>query len=602
MSPAALRQILAEAESGTASAKIGAVAKIEALEPRFSHRASVRFLRNYTIESIAPFVKLHCFSNEIDPAITFADFDSFEPEILDPASITNTNKHDLVVLTLHLDGLIQIDRSGAIDVDGIFDRLKALVEALKRNTASEIVVTSFLPLVFSLFSARVAKGRQPLEGHVRELNRRLFDLANGEDRVHVIDLSMLLARVGERAGLDARFGYLYRAPFKNELLDLIAAQLAGLISALKGRSKKVLVLDCDNTLWGGVVGEDGLEGIALHPLEYPGAAFYGFQRQILELRKQGILLALCSKNNEADVTAVFDQHPHSVLKRNDFAAVRINWDNKRDNLLDLARTLNLGIDSLVFVDDSAVECEFIRTTIPEVTVLQVPDKVFELTGLLKNYRGFDQLSQTHEDANRTRMYQEETSRADEKKRHRDVDAYLRSLDLALEFASANGIDVGRAAQLTQKTNQFNLTTRRYTEGDIKAFRDSPDHRIVTMKVTDRFGDYGITGVGMLVRDGDCAWLDLLLMSCRVLGRKVEYAFVRRLVEEARAWPNVGVVRGLYLPTAKNQQVANFLESVGFTAVDATKDHGAGAREYAFEVGQPVLGVPDYLSIRDKTVA
>jgi FkbH-like protein len=236
-------------------------------------------------------------------------------------------------------------------------------------------------------------------------------------------------------------------------------------------------------------------------------------------------------------------------------------------------------------------------------VLQVPDKLFELHSVLKNFRGFDLLSQTREDIERTRMYQEEASRADEQARHRDLDSYLRSLNLSLEFGGPEPADLSRVAQLTQKTNQFNLTTRRYTEGDIRMFRDSPDHRIVTMRVKDRFGDYGLTGVGMLAREAHTARLDLLLMSCRVLGRRVEYAFLQRLIDEARAWPDVRSVTGIYLPTAKNQQVANFLELAGFAAVTpSTSNPGSGAIEFALDIDAPVLGVPDYLSILDKTVA
>jgi FkbH-like protein len=600
--PDAVRRILAETAAASLPEKIAAVRRIEALGAPFAQHASVRFLRNYTIEGIAPLLKFHSFHHEIDAAVSFASFDTFEQEVWDPSSITRTERHDVIVLTLWLEGLVEVNQIGDLDVSTIFERLKALIDGLIGTTTSEIVVTSFLPPFYSRERPTTPRRADSLTARIRELNQLVFDLVRTRERLHLIDLTQLMAVTGEHAALDTRFWYLYRAPFKSGFLDEMALEVAGLLAALKGRSKKVLVLDCDNTLWGGIVGEDGIDGIALDPAKYPGSAFYDFQRQILALKRQGVLLALCSKNNESDVTAVFDQHPHCLLKAGDFAAARVNWQDKRRNLMDLAKALNLGIDSLVFIDDSDVECEFIRTTIPEVTVLQVPARTHELPSLLKRYRGFDRISQTAEDLDRAGMYRDEACRAEEQKHFSDVKAYLRSLNLTVQLGSVRPPDVARAAQLTQKTNQFNLTTRRYTEGEIERFRNSPDHKLVMMRVRDRFGDYGITGLGMVVRDGATARIELFLMSCRVLGRNVEDALLRRLMTDATAWPGVRVIEGLYVPTPKNSQVAAFYPSRGFAATDTVPDDCApGTRAFVFDAGVSLPEVPDFLSVAE-TVA
>ena len=258
---------------------------------------------------------------------------------------------------------------------------------------------------------------------------------------------------------------------------------------LKGKAKKCVVVDCDDTLWGGVVGEDGLDGIKLDRNSYPGKAFYDFQTGLLHLAERGILVVLCSKNNEADVLEVLDKHPGCRLKRKHLSAWRVNWQDKASNIAEIAEELNLGLDSFVFVDDNPVECGLVKELLPEVTVLQVPQKLHELPSLLFEQGFFDAFRLTEEDHKRAQLYQSESPRRQSRGGFKSVEEYLSSLETVAVIHRMRSGEIPRVAQLTQKTNQFNLHPKRYSERDVAAFADRPDAAVFTLSVSDRFRRY-----------------------------------------------------------------------------------------------------------------
>ena len=270
--------------------------------------ARVRVLRNYTIENLGPLVRYECARDRIAADVSFCDFDAFEQEVVDPASVTNATNPDIVLVSLWLDGLLESSERAAFDVPQVYDRCARLLDTLASRVSSTIIVTTILPPFFALGGAGQVRHDVAVRACVADLNARLLAYASTAPRVHAVDLTRLVARVGERAAFDPRFWYLYRAPLRNELLELLAEELGVVVRSLKGGAKKVLVLDCDNTLWGGIVGEDGVDGIALDAVSYPGSAFRDFHRQIVALKERGVMLALASKNNDADVMAVLDGH------------------------------------------------------------------------------------------------------------------------------------------------------------------------------------------------------------------------------------------------------------------------------------------------------
>lgn len=381
----------------------------------------------------------------------------------------------------------------------------------------------------------------------------------------LLDLSEVVGLVGRRRALDARHWLTSRYPFSSEGSFELALRLAAVGRTLKAPRAKVLVLDADNTLWGGVVGEDGFDGIALGP-DYPGSAYVAFQRRILELQQRGFILAMCSKNNAADVDEVLSRHPHQVLKAEHFVARRVNWEPKPQNLASLAEELSLGLESFVFVDDSDHECAAVRAQWPQVEVVQVPKRAHEVPFCLDRVARLEVLSLTPEDRAKTDMYRAEAQRKEilSLAQHGTSDAaHLLRLGMCMQIREDSRKQVARLAQLTQKTNQFNLTTRRYSELQVTGFIEASDWLVMDFSLADVYGDSGTVGLAMArLTDPATAELDTFLMSCRVIGRCAEDAFMHGLLQRLHA-RGVNKLHAHYLPTAKNALVKELLPKLGF---------------------------------------
>jgi FkbH-like protein len=334
------------------------------------------------------------------------------------------------------------------------------------------------------------------------------------------------------------------------------------INAIELKRKKCLVLDLDNTLWGGVLGEDGMGGVALGG-DYSGKAFLLFQQQILELGRQGVILAVSSKNNLEDVRQMWHEHPDIVLKEEHFAALRIDWNNKADNIRAMAQELNIGLDSFVFLDDNPAERELVKQALPEVATPDFPEHPYILPAFFKKIaeQYFAIYALTDEDKSKTDQYKANAQRANAQRSFTNMDEYIRSLDIVLTIADVNDLTLARAAQMTQKTNQFNLTTRRYTDADLRG-KLAAGCRIFTLSVRDRFGDSGMTGLCIVDVAGDAANINSLLLSCRILGKDIENAFVAYILKTLKS-VDIQRVTSEYIPTAKNAQVRDFYEKNGF---------------------------------------
>ena len=359
-----------------------------------------------------------------------------------------------------------------------------------------------------------------------------------------------------------------------------------------------MVLDLDNTLWGGVLGEDGIEGIKLGD-DYPGKAFRYFQEALLELSKSGVILTVCSKNNEEDVLEAWEKNPFMVLKKDNFATWRINWSDKATNIKEMAEELNIGLDSFVFVDDNPTERELINQVLPMVEVPEVPAQPYELPPFFKSMveKYFRVYSVTSEDKKKTEQYKANAQRAQAQKGFVDFDDFLKSLDIQITIEAANEFNIPRIAQMTQKTNQFNLTTKRYTDADVRTFLQN-GWKIWCISVTDKFGDNGITGCMMVKPIPDPSSeegsldVDTFLLSCRILGKGIEIAFTKRILLELL---NQGIteLKASYIPTAKNAQVKDFYEKCGFTCLSELSD---GRKEYTIDLENADLNVKDYYHI------
>jgi len=389
--------------------------------------------------------------------------------------------------------------------------------------------------------------------------------------VYTLDYDALIAQHGSEHWHDERKWLMARLPIAaGHLLDM-AREWMRFIVPLSGRTAKVLVCDLDNTLWGGVIGEDGMAGIKVGP-EHPGAAFQALQRVLLDQSRKGILLAVCSKNNLDDAMEAIEKHPGMLLRAKHFAAVRINWTDKAQNLREIAQELNVGIDALAFLDDNPFEREQVRAALPEVTVIDLSKNPMEYASAVRNCAVFERLTLSAEDQQRTAMYAEQKQRASAEQTFQSKEDFFRYLEQEAELEPVTDLTLARVAQLTQKTSQFNLTTRRYTEPQIADMATKPEWNIFSIIVRDRFGDHGLVGVAITHDEGEQCEVDTFLLSCRVIGRTVETALLAHLAESAVQRGRKRLL-GWFLPTKKNAPARDFYEQHGFVR---TETNAAGS--------------------------
>jgi FkbH-like protein len=375
------------------------------------------------------------------------------------------------------------------------------------------------------------------------------------------------------------------------MLGELAREYVKFFRCLVGFSKKCLVLDLDNTIWGGIVGEEGVDGIQLGAT-YPGSAFLEFQKHVLALQQRGVILAIASKNNPADVEEVFARHRFMQLRKEHFADVQVGWEPKSESLRRLAAKLAISLEHVVFVDDNPAECEQIRGALPMVTVIQLPAQPELYVEALHEDGWFDVVALSSEDLRRGELYQQRANAEALRLSTGGLEDYYRALDMELRFAPVDRRSLKRAAQLTQKTNQLNVTTRRYSEPDLTALMVDPDWSLMTIELNDRFGDNGIVGVVLAKVAGDALNIDTFLLSCRVIGRAVETAMLAHLCDLAEQRGLDGVI-GELIPTAKNLPVRDLFERHGFAK---TKEEPSGATLWRIGLPQQRVRWPDWFRV------
>jgi FkbH-like protein len=402
--------------------------------------------------------------------------------------------------------------------------------------------------------------------------------------VHICDVEFLANRMGGLQASDPRGWFESKQPGSPALLVELARETARLIASIRRPPKKVLVLDLDNTLWGGVVAEDGLTGIELGDTSPRGEAFKAFQKCVHSLQKRGILLAVCSKNDPATAMEPFQKHPDMVLRSEDIVCFKANWEPKSDNIRAMAEELNLGLDSFVFVDDNPAEIEIVRQFLTEVTTILLGPDPSEYAAQLADCRLFEPRSMTSEDAERTDQYRSETQRKALEASATDMPSYLASLQMEALISEFKPVDVPRLSQLINKSNQFNLTTRRRSEAEVMAVMNAPNFIGFSVRLRDRFGDHGLISIVIGENGGSAMKIDTWLMSCRVLKRQVEEEVLNELarIAKARGWERL---EGIYLATTKNKMVRDFYTRLGFTLT--AESEGKREFELTLENFQPI---------------
>jgi FkbH-like protein len=498
-------------------------------------------------------------------------YDQVAQEALIADSRVNSSKPDAVLLALDYRALplrlcIADPDSAAATVQGVMGYLQTLRDGIRNHSGATCIFQTFVPPVETLFGS-LDRG---LPGTYRNLiNRVNHELSQWvmESGDILLDVAGLAETVGTANWHDVRLWNLAKFPFSEDLVPLYADHVGRTLAAIRGKRAKALILDLDNTVWGGVIGDDGLEGIKIAQGDARGEAHLALQRFALNLRERGVVLAVSSKNTDEIARTPFLHHPEMLLKLDHIAVFQANWNDKATNIQAIARELSLGLDAMVFVDDNPAERGLVRQLLPQVSVPELPEDPAEYVRTLSAAGYFESVAVASEDFKRAKYYQDNARRAALEKQTSGVDAYLASLDMTITFQPFDGPGRARIVQLINKSNQYNLTTRRYTEPEVAAAENDPSVFTLQTRLSDIFGDNGMICVVICRPAGRDVWdIDTWLMSCRVLGRKVEFMVLREILHHARA-AGMQKVTGTYRPTERNALVVDHYARLGFTRVE-----------------------------------
>lgn len=530
--------------------------------------ARVAVLASYSSEFLQDALITAFFLRGIAAEIYQPPFNNFRQEILDPDSGLYRFAPDAAILSAlgeHVcPALYERGPTSETPSPAVIAEYESLIDAFRSRSPAPLLVQNLLPPAHPVFGAGDSNVSCGQREEVQRINQRLREICRARAGVYAVDYDALVARHGILAWHDERMRYLAQLPIDRRMFLPLAAEFAKICNALQGGAKKCLVLDLDNTLWGGVVGEDGIDGIKLGAA-YPGNAYRAFQLALRALSERGVLLAIASKNNPADVDEVFETHPDMVLKKDDFAAIQIGWRPKSEMVEAIADELSIGLEHIVLMDDNPAECAEVEQALPMVRTLLFPRQPERFAAALAEDGLFDAMHLSTEDRKRAQLYRQRAAAESLRGRAANLEDFYRGLDMAITIEPVSSRNLTRAAQLTQKTNQLNLTTRRYTEADLTERLRDPAWHCWTVAVRDRFGDNGIVGVMLALAAPDRLILDTFLLSCRVIGRTVETAMLAHLCDLARRL-GVPLIEATLVSTAKNLPVRSLLPDHDFTQV------------------------------------
>jgi len=548
------------------------IAKSESINhSMLEKKIKVAILSSFTLIGLAEVFCVKCADKKVSCVTYVSGYDQYNQDILNYESELYKFSPEISFLVLDTRSILKnlfyspYSVSAAERKEYIDRRASELISIAKtftRRSNSKLIITNFTVPTYSPYGIYETKTDYSLQDTIRDLNFKLNSGLLSEPSVYVYDFNAFVTKHGENNLFDYRQFLFGDIKVALNYIPYLAEDLMGYIKPVLGINRKCIVLDLDNTLWGGVVGEDGFEGIELGP-KAPGSAFVEFQRHLLSLYQRGVILAVNSKNNPEDALKVLRDHPYMVLREENFASLRINWIDKISNMREIAEELNIGLDSIVYFDDDPINREIMAKALPEVLTVDLPKDPSLYTPRLVRLNDFNVLKITTEDAKRGEMYLQQRKRSELEKTVSNMEDFLSQLGIKIKIKKADQFTIPRIAQLILKTNQFNLTTHRYQEEDIRNFSHDKNMLVGCAQVEDKFGDNGITGAFIVRKDNPSEWtIDTFLLSCRVMGRGAEDAIMAFILNEAKA-EGVTKIRGQYIPTNKNKPCEDFLPSYGF---------------------------------------
>ena len=545
--------------------------KAKTIENNFDKTIRIAVLSSFTLNAMEKVFEVKCAEKKIKCASYLGGYNQYNQEILDETSRLYEFNPDVTFLILDTQNILgdlwyspySVGANQRKDfVEKKILEIKNLIQSFTKKSKSKLIISNFTIPSKSNYGIFETKSEFGLQKMISSLNQNLQDFVSDMDSVYLFDMNGFVTRYGEINIFDPKQFLFGDIKISLDFIPHLTNDLMGYVIATLGLSKRCIVLDLDNTLWGGVIGEDGFNGIKLGSGP-PGNAFVEFQKHLLGLYHRGILLAINSKNNLDDAMEVIEKHPDMILRKEHFACMRINWNDKVSNLKEISGELNFGLENFVFIDDDPINREFVRTSLPQVMTVDLPNDPAKYAQILEEMNDFNVLKITDEDKKRGIMYSQQKERKVFEKSSTNLEEFLKNMKLKVTIQKADNFTIPRISQLILKTNQFNLTTKRYQLEDIEKFSKDENMLVGCAQVEDKFGDNGVTGAFIVQSDGSKEWiLDTFLLSCRVMGREVEKSILGYIIKKAKE-SGIEKIKAQFIPTQKNKPIENFLPDCGF---------------------------------------
>ena len=537
---------------------------------KINKKIRVAVLGSFTLNGFDETIRVKCYEKNIECKTYVGDYNQYNQDILNNDSKFYQFNPEITFLILdvrHVIGelfFVPYSLTSLEKEEFVNQKIKEitnLINTIINNSQSHLILTELQIPTYSPYGINEKNEEFGLKQMIQKINDGIRNETRDEQLVSILDFNEFIQRYGETNVFSYKQFFSGDMKIAIEFIPKFVDELMRFIIAISGMAKKCIVLDLDNTLWGGVVGEDGFDNIKLGE-EPVGRSYVEFQKRLLGLNQRGIILAINSKNNFDDAIRVIKDHPNMVLKEENFSCMKINWKNKVSNLHEISKELNIGLDSLVFFDDDPVNREFVKEQLKEVLVVDLPTDSSEYPQILTEMNVFESGKITEEDVKRREIYSEQQKRIKFESDIGNFDEFLKQMNIQVEIKKADSFSIPRISQLTLKTNQFNLTTKRYQENEISSLANNKDRIVECAKVSDKFGDNGITGV-YIVEKNDNEWIiDSFLLSCRIIGRGVENVMINQLIERAKK-EDVKRIKGKFISTHKNKPAENFYKEFGF---------------------------------------
>lgn len=575
--------------------------KRELENQKFSSEIRIAILGGSTTEEIKNILELFLLDKGIRPSFYESEYNKwYEDAVFENDELEMFNPQFVYIHTTFVDLYNHYSSYNFSNSVEVVSSLSKKYETVWKNLIEKYncsIIQNNFELPFSrVYGNLDFSNKSGLTNLVLKMNCFFSETAENNGKIFIQDINYISSNIGLEKWYDRDFYHLYKVAISYDSIPTLAYNLANMISSSLGKSKKCLVLDLDNTLWGGIIGDDDVEGIQIGHETAVGESFFEFQQYVKNLKNRGVILAVCSKN-DLEIAKKGFLHPDSVLKYDDFVSFIANWEPKSENIKRIAREINIGLDSLVFIDDNPMERDLVREMIPEVTVPDVSEaQPFSYIKAIEDGKYFEQLSISDDDLKRNQAYEENKKRLDMEQEFKSYDDFLRNLEMDAEILPFKDVYLERITQLTNKSNQFNLTTKRYSLSEINQISTDSNYLTLYGRLKDKFGDNGLVSVVIGKIKGNELFIDLWLMSCRVLRRNFEFTMFYELISKCKK-KGISRIHGFYYKTAKNKMVENFYKTLGFDNVEQEEN----SSEWTFDLSINKCNVENFCKVNEEWV-